>query len=495
MLAIVPIVTNVGSAALPILLAGASSVAAVLFNRRELWRLCRSYPRRVLALFVCVGLLVTGVYGFEQQSRDRLAKQRAIQKHELHYDWAKIGLNLIAHRHLTPQAGPVATHVTIASAPVSAPGDSCVASVLQDFSRCNDLGGGAPRNLATLWTFAPEGTLFLSSPRIVGKRVFAAGSEGDLGSFTGLLACLDADSGKPIWQVREVGNEPLKPFFSTPAITSDGRYVIIGQGLHNDRDCALLCFDAVTGRLVWQAPTPVHIESSPAIRGNMVVVGAGAIEGKDGRPDGDPGFVFAVDIHDGHLLWRYDVNDPESSSAIDSDGTVYIGSGFNGHAIIALRSERDDALREKHLDRLLWKLDVAQPVVGAATLADDLIVFGAGNGDVVHSSVDAQGLVVAVDRKTGKLRWQQAFADAVLGPIAYRDKTLICPVRTGEVVALSATDGKIMWRRPISGTSPVIAGCAVTGPEIVAASSDGHLAILRLQGWHRRGDLLFERLE
>ena len=41
--------------------------------------------------------------------------------------------------------------------------------------------------------------------------------------------------------------------------------------------------------------------------------------------------------------------------------------------------------------RLLWKLDVAEPVVGAATLADDLIVFGAGNGDVVHSSVDAKG--------------------------------------------------------------------------------------------------------
>jgi outer membrane protein assembly factor BamB len=321
--------------------------------------------------------------------------------------------------------------------------------------------------------------MFLSSPRVVGKRVFAAGCEGDLGGFTGLLACLDADSGKPIWQVREIRDQPLKPFFSTPAITPDGRHVIIGQGLHNDRDCSLLCFDSVTGKLVWQAPTPVHLESSPAIRGDIVVVGAGAIEGKDGRAEGDPGFVFAVDIRDGRLLWRYNVNDPESSPAIDADGTVFIGSGFNGRAIVALRSEPDDALRAKGLDRLLWRLDVAQPVAGAATLAEDLVVFGAGNGDVVHSSADAQGLVIAVDRKTGKPRWQQAVADAVLGPIAFRDQMLICPVRTGEVVALSAADGKIAWRRTISGTSPVLAGCADTGPEIVAASSDGHLAILR----------------
>jgi outer membrane protein assembly factor BamB len=46
-------------------------------------------------------------------------------------------------------------------------------------------------------------------------------------------------------------------------------------------------------------------------------------------------------------------------------------------------------------------------------------------------------------------------------------------------VALSAADGKIVWQRAISGTAPVIAGCADTGPEIVAVSSDGHLAILR----------------
>jgi len=481
MFAVIPIFTNVGAAALPIILAGASSIAAILFKPRELWRLCRCYPARFFAVVGCLGLLAAGVYRYEQRSRNRLKNGRAAHRNEQRYDWEKIGLSLIAQRNLAQQAIPVAKTETVASVTPAVPIGSSVAPVLEDFSHCNTLGGAVPRNLRPLWSFAPESTMFLSSPRVVDKRIFAAGCEGELGGFTGLMACLDADTGKPIWQAREIGDEPLKPFFSTPAISADGRCVIIGQGLHNDRDCSLLCFDSATGKLLWQAPTPVHIESSPAIHGDMVVVGAGAIEGKDGRADGDPGFVLAVDIRDGHPLWRYNVNDPESSPAIDTDGTVYIGSGFNGRAIVALRSEPDDRLREQGLDRLLWRLDVAQPVTGAATLAGDLVVFGAGNGDAVHSAVNAQGLVIAVERTTGTLRWQQTVADSVLGPIAYRDGMLICGVRTGEVVALSAADGKILWRRAISGTRPVLAGCAVTGPDIVAVSSDGHLAILRAE--------------
>jgi outer membrane protein assembly factor BamB len=106
------------------------------------------------------------------------------------------------------------------------------------------------------------------------------------------LACLDGETGKPLWQTTEVKGEgpqtqnsvfgnpaPLRPFFSSPAVTQDGKYLVIGQGLHEDRDCSLLCFDASTGQLRWAVKTPLHIESSPAIAGDVAVVGAGAVEG------------------------------------------------------------------------------------------------------------------------------------------------------------------------------------------------------------------------
>ena len=262
-------------------------------------------------------------------------------------------------------------------------------------------------------------------------------------------------------------------------MTEDGKYLVIGQGLHADRDCSLLCFDALTGQLRWAVKTSLHIESSPAILGDVAVVGAGAVEGKDGRPVGDPGYCLAVRISDGKELWRQPVNDPESSPAIDENGIVYIGSGFNG-----MRRGRDPqssptrSLAAKGLDRIAWRTSVAQPITGPITLAGDVVIAGGGNSDLVHSNRNAQGLVVALDRKTGSILWQRQFDDAVLGGIACREGTLICPVRTGEVAALTLKDGAVLWRTRISGNSPVLAGCAFTGRRVYAVSNDGYLAVL-----------------
>jgi outer membrane protein assembly factor BamB len=292
---------------------------------------------------------------------------------------------------------------------------------------------------------------------------------------------LDAETGKPLWQITEIKGEPLRPFFSSPAVTQDGKYLVIGQGLHEDRDCSLLCFKTETGQLHWAVKTPLHIESSPAIAGDMAVVGAGAVEGKDGKPVGDPGYCLAVRISDGKELWRQSVNDPESSPAIDENGIVYIGSGFNGSAVVALHSESDEQLRAGNRDRIIWRTALPLPMPGPITLAPDVVIAGGGNSDLVHSSRNAQGLVVALERKTGAILWQTPFADAVLGGIACWDDRLICPVRTGEVAALALKDGRVLWRTRISGNAPVLSGCALAGQRIYAASSDGYLAILDCQ--------------
>ena len=67
------------------------------------------------------------------------------------------------------------------------------------------------------------------------NRVYVAGCVQDLGGYTGMLACLDKETGKKIWEVTEVEGDPMKPFFSSPAITADGTRLVIGQGLHQDK--------------------------------------------------------------------------------------------------------------------------------------------------------------------------------------------------------------------------------------------------------------------
>jgi outer membrane protein assembly factor BamB len=193
---------------------------------------------------------------------------------------------------------------------------------------------------------------------------------------------------------------------------------------------------------------------------------------------------LAVRISDGKELWRQLVNDPESSPAIDENGVVYIGSGFNGSAVVAIRSESDEQLRAGNLGRIVWRTQVAQPMPGPIALAGEVVIAGGGNSDLVHSNRNAQGLVVALDRKTGTILWQTPFDDAVLGGIACCDDMLICPVRTGEVAALALKDGRVLWRTRISGNSPVLSGCAFTGQRVYGVSSDGYLAVLDPKDGH-----------
>ncbi len=321
----------------------------------------------------------------------------------------------------------------------------------------------------------PEDAWHFSSPAVLGGRVYGTWSFQNVdGKIVGEVYCLDALNGMVKW----VTEEPFKGFFSSPAVTGDGKYVLIGQGLHEDRNCELLCLEAETGKVHWRIKTTLHVESSPAIFGDMVVAGAGAIEGPDHKPTTEPGEVIAVRISDGKELWRCQVNDPESSPAVSKDGIVYIGSGFQGNAVVALRSESDEVLASRGMSRVMWRTALTYPVTGPVTLAGDLVVVGSGNSDFVYSSPHPAGVVVALDAKSGEVRWRATMKDSVLGAVAYRDGKLICPVRTGEVVALKAEDGSEIWRSSVSGKSPVLAAPALARGYVYAVSRDGYLAVL-----------------
>ena len=483
MLAVVPIVVNAGAAVLPTVVAALASIAAILFRPRELVRLVRK--RKLAAGMIAGGLILSAAGAYWWHSFASVHSVRRIEVRAAgRIDWAKVAEDIIAQERLRQLSGNGVESVAVSaveSGTVLHPTNSeLLTAGVESYSRANAIGGLSPAGLIPAWSFKPEGMLFFGKPAIGGKRIFASGCQADLGAYTGLLTCLDSDTGKPLWQITDDANGPLRPFFSSPALSSDGKFLVIGQGLHQDRDCSLLCYDTATGKQVWAAKTPLHVESSPAVFGDIAVVGAGAIEGDNGLAVGDPGFVLAVRIPDGKILWKQPVNDPESSPAIDENGIVYIGSGCNGQAVVAIRSDTDEELQKKKLDRVVWKTAVGQPMFTPITLAGQMVIAAGGNGDMVHSESNPQGLVVALNRQDGKILWQAKLPDAVLGALAYLDGKLICPVRNGEVVALNTSDGSVIWRSRVSGKAPVLAGCAVTPDRIYAVSNDGYLVALAM---------------
>ncbi len=482
-LAVVPILVNAGAAVLPALIAGLASLAALLFKPRELIAACRRYPGRA-AGFVAGVAGLTALIVFWPAAETPSALATRTRSSESSTDWTKVALELIREeqRQKTAPAVPTTAPASGSAASVASVPSSVAANFRGGFDRTGHAGGPAPLELRPLWEYEEEFAMFLSAPVVHGGRVFASWCLLDPPKTYGAVVCLDAATGRKLWQVEErPDKQPFKGIFSSPAVSADGRFVVIGQGLHPDSNCDLICLDAQTGRIKWLVPTPLHLESSPAIVGNLVVVGAGAIEvGNDHRVSGNPGYVFAVDLETGREVWRHDVADPESSPAIVGD-IAYIGSGFNGSALVALRTGSDDALKAAGQKRELWRRPTPHPATGAITVTGDLILAGCGNGDFVNAAKVPAGAVLALDRATGAVRWTVALPDAVLGPIAIRDSLAICPVRNGEVVALDlAKNGAIVWRQRISGNSPILGGPAVTEELVYAVSADGYLGVLAL---------------
>lgn len=490
--AVIPIVVNAGAALLPAILAAVATFVTLLFKPRELMRVCRAKPH-IPVIFL---LLAGGVYALiafwpsaepaaTGGRRATAAPAGPVGAQSVYVDWTRVALARIEAR----QNGSAPSAAPAPAAPESATAEPFI--FRNGLTRQGTIGDAPAQGLKPAWKQYPRWTdengtsqedteaMILSSAAVHGTRVFAGSCLIDPPDSFGVLFCLDAASGRQLWSVDKINGKEMKGFFSSPAVTADGRFVLIGQGLHPDSNCHLLCADAHTGRIVWTLQVPLHLESSPALDGDTVYIGAGAIEDPaTHKPISHPGFVLAVRISDGKEVWRHDVADPESSPVV-KDGVVYIGSGFNGNAIVALRTGTDEELKSRGESRELWKTTTPYPITGAVTALGDAIIAGGGNGDFVFRDPNPAGVVIALDRKTGAQLWKTPMPDAVLGAVA-AGPLLLCPVANGEVVALKPEDGKQVWATRISGNAPVLAAPAIAGNEVFAVSQDGYLARFEL---------------
>jgi outer membrane protein assembly factor BamB len=485
-LAVVPVFVNAGAALMPAIIAGLMAVVSVLLNPKKLIKLFREKPHvPVGVILVCVALyfgfsLIGGHAPEDDHSRAQITGVSSSTTPE---QWVEL-----AKKILEVEAREQAQSVNSVSVPkqgtVSSPASTGRSEMIYrgNALRNGHVGDQSPTQLKLAWAHTEEDCMFWSSPLVTADRVYGAWCYLDPPQSYGAVVCLDRASGKQLWQIElKPDGKELKGFFSSPALTADGRYLLIGQGLHPDYDSDLVCIDTQSKKVKWVYSTPLHIESSPAISGDIVVAGVGAVEDtathtprkhKDPVKNENPGMVIALKISTGELLWKTVVADPESSPAIEGD-RVYIGSGFNGSAIVAL---------DLNSGKQQWKTSTPYPATGAVTLTPDALLIGCGNGDYIFQAKTPGGVVMACDKENGKVLWTQDMGDAVLGAIAVKDNVAIAPVRDGRIVALDlaagSPDKRELWSRQIKKNSRALAGPAFTGSHIYAITHDGYMFIL-----------------
>lgn len=489
-LGVVPIFVNAGAALAPAFAASLATFFALLFKPKALFKACMNKPIIPIIVLVVIGAITTLFILWPAPHANNTGRGRSLVTTNagghggIYVDWTSIALARIEAKTKGNLVAPQ---------PVKTPLDSSLSRNSPFIfrgspSRLGAEGSSPDGSLSLLWSYYPSWTdldgsvqrvdtaLMLSSPAVMNNRVYAASCELDPPNSYGIIFCLDAMTGKTIWSVDEIKGEELIGFFSSPALTADGQYVIIGQGLHPDTNCNLICLNAADGRVHWTVQTELHIESSPVIEDGVVYVGAGAIEDPTTKkPISHPGYVMAVKIETGEVLWEHDVIDPESSPVF-SDGVLYIGSGMNGKAVVAMKT----APQLSAAERELWKTPAPYPITAAVTLSGDRVLICGGNGDFVFRAPDPAGIIMALDKKSGEIIWSSEMPDAVLGAVAAAEK-IVAPVASGVVVALDPETGETLWSTSINGKAPVLAATSVVDGKVYAVSNDGYMAVLSLE--------------
>lgn len=329
----------------------------------------------------------------------------------------------------------------------------------------------------------PDAVVYLAEVEIHGSRaeavprVTALASSHPVGDGTdrliaatdqGQLLALGPD-GERLWSFYDSERGPINAI-ACADIAGDHRAEIIYGG-----DPAKLGLLDGDGRQLWRAALPTY----RGVRSDVMTLFTANVAG-DARPEiisGCRSWQYLAHDRAGKMLWQTVIYAHSATvgcaTDVDGDGSDEI---FAGNAYYA-------AQMLDHVGKQLWRVSgigpemtavLALPGNGAPFGRD--IVFGVDNGEL-H----------CVDIK-GKQRWRTNLGDRVTR-IACADidangiSEIICAAESASVFALSAADGRTIWRRPLpDGASDLSVSQHPSGPRICVAAGDAGLLLLDAKG-------------
>jgi len=176
------------------------------------------------------------------------------------------------------------------------------------------------------------------------------------------------------------------------------------------------------------------------------------------------GSVYALDRTNGAPLWLYDTTADGSPAQFHGELLV-----LGDHVVIPADSDPKGNLYSFDIASgdLLWKIPFDQGVATTPLLIENRLI-----------AVSAQGEVVAVNPKDGKIIWHAAPAGA-LKPLpfipspAFAAKRILIADNTDRVFALDAATGATLWQKTLAARTNT--ALTVVGDTLVLGTADGYM--------------------
>jgi outer membrane protein assembly factor BamB len=223
--------------------------------------------------------------------------------------------------------------------------------------------------------------------------------------------------------------------YSSPAVANGTLYV-------GSDDQNVYALNVTNGTLDWRYTTGNAVQSSPAVANGVVYIGS------------EDGNVYALNASTGAVDWTYATGDSIQSSPQVSGGLLYIGSeDDNVYALNATTGA------------LVWKYTTGDIVDSSPAVANGIVYIGS-----------ADGHLYALTATTGVLDWSASISGlgrsspAVVGGRVY--------ISSGDtnIYAVNATTGAIVWHYDTG--QPNVSTPAVANGLVFVGSGEGDVYAL-----------------
>jgi outer membrane protein assembly factor BamB len=285
------------------------------------------------------------------------------------------------------------------------------------------------------------------SPSVVGDVLYC-------GTDTGRFIAARISDGTILWQLQF--EKTSHGIHGSPAIVGDVVYIGAYDG-------TIYAIQRMTGLLLWRHHLGYQVGSSPAVVPQWGILFSSHEESPMGG-----GYVVALNARTGSELWKTrTLAHPHSSVAVDVQKRLLF-VGDNRGVLYALDAHDGRVVWRREIDRADGKADIKTTPTVISELGT--VVFGAWSGKVY-----------ALDETSGQTVWEHDTGGRIMGSTAYLPSTytLFAGSPRGTLDAIDAVDGSMRWTYQVHArimSSPAVSG---DGRAVVFGASDGNVYAAR----------------